>query len=1524
MGQENSKVQAPTTLDLSNQFIGDLPTSFSNYSAVANLDLHHNAIESILQLSSLSHLTSLDVSENEIQFVDDVVILNNKMIRFLNCEKNKIYKISPLMGGLPLERLHMGKNNITIIPDTLGDCQQLTYLNLSLNQIVEIPPMLNNLTGLKQLILFGNKIKQIPNLSNCPLTLLNLADNEITTFPLGLNCISLQKLYLDNNNIHTIPNDISKLVTLRELTLGSNTIEELPIELTKLISLKSLDIASNDLEDFYNSNPPIDSIFDFIKQTHNQPQHTKTTITRSMQTKMERRNASIQVQKQKQKQLDVPTRKFEPAKPRRQLIRIFGENEAAWAVLINYENRDGTTKNVTFHKNDVYLFDTNKKLVVFYGKNCSKAKKQKATLLINSFKYERGLTEIETLDMSKTRRTKSEDVLRIFNTYFPITLDRSLYQAKKLINQISDNTKVFVIAIQRHGPQIILVPGRPSNNHLNSNVVVVIDTGVVVFVWCGKEASATERTVAVLKAEELLDSSMRTREKIEFVIEGAEPQIFKEYFIEWADGIEEKKILGNETNSDRDMYEEMLKELLDDLSANPVDSTTPTPYTDGILTPISDHERSSVDLSEEDILFDKLELNVISPLVDSHSNDIIKQKIVKSHKRTKSSEVFTKQKTRLTDVESQSYINKKDDRKSRKSRKLSLDTRTESFTTGNPSTSDKNKENIKVEKPHVLSYVEKSDELKKGKQINQLNDLKYEVSEVVEEILEEYIIDDDENISNERVDKKKIVSEDKENKNDMKWLDSNNEKLIMIDAKRRLVKKPKTAPSKNPMKTREELTRATPQVAPEIRTTTSNKTNVITEELLFQRRKLAKVEQGNPRDLKRLIHVKGKANPFVRLVECSWESLNSGDCFIYDPGKGAQSIYVWQGKKSNRMEKAKGLEVGKEIAKERKAKMEIIEENDEPKQFWNGLGKVVSRIKTAEEGGDDAVAELTSMKYVTLYKYWWDGLKEKVDIERWSYDGKEISKKVLEKDSCYILDCYSEMYMWCGPKIMKDRRQQYIKDCQKRYFERRKEVWIAPLYFEFPGFEQVMFKERFSDFNENANKRKQSFSDEPKKIIHGSAVDYSKMLSNEIMVRKEVYIDKGDGKKKIWRIDEFERVETLVEGEFFESESYIIQYTYVKWNCDYHILYFWQGRKCPVIDKGASARLTVDLHMKLKDEGREYRIAQNTETNHFLSIFDKMVIRLGKDPKAKLETKGKRTLETDIIPNTKQSNELMFDIRLCGTQLEYVKAVEIEKEMGHNKLDSTGVFILTSKSQAFIWKGKLSGEKQLNYAKMLINTYDDLKRSNIIEVNEGDEPNELWDVLNGKRIIKSKNNQWRNRLFEMSSKTGVFAVEEITDWYQEDLEIHAAMLVDCYDISYLWIGSKCSSIDKKFALETAIEYIKRSKEVERCNRKCMVIEQDKEPLVFTNIFHGWRVGKRQIVTIDSNMKNCEEEVLKFTQTYSYDDLVHKRFPDGIDKSILETYLSSVEFEEVFKMKREAFEELPLWKRNKIKHELKLF
>lgn len=56
----------------------------------------------------------------------------------------------------------------------------------------------------------------------------------------------------------------------------------------------------------------------------------------------------------------------------------------------------------------------------------------------------------------------------------------------------------------------------------------------------------------------------------------------------------------------------------------------------------------------------------------------------------------------------------------------------------------------------------------------------------------------------------------------------------------------------------------------------------------------------------------------------------------------------------------------------------------------------------------------------------------------------------------------------------------------------------------------------------------------------------------------------------------------------------------------------------------------------------------------------------------------------------------------------------------------------------------------------------------------------------------------------------------------------------------------------------------------------------------------------------------------------YDELVRMRLEDGIDATRREDYLSNADFSTVFGMDRDAFRNLPAWKRQQAKKKANLF
>lgn len=79
------------------------------------------------------------------------------------------------------------------------------------------------------------------------------------------------------------------------------------------------------------------------------------------------------------------------------------------------------------------------------------------------------------------------------------------------------------------------------------------------------------------------------------------------------------------------------------------------------------------------------------------------------------------------------------------------------------------------------------------------------------------------------------------------------------------------------------------------------------------------------------------------------------------------------------------------------------------------------------------------------------------------------------------------------------------------------------------------------------------------------------------------------------------------------------------------LLYFWQGRDSSTNEKGTSAYLTKELDEKIAGTGKQIRVPQDFEPEHFLLVFkNKFVIHAGE-------------FDSNWLQNI--TNARMFDIR---------------------------------------------------------------------------------------------------------------------------------------------------------------------------------------------------------------------------------------------------------------------------------------
>ena len=116
-------------------------------------------------------------------------------------------------------------NQLTSLPESLGQLTQLRGLFLDNNKLTALPEWLGQLTQLWELSLDNNKLTALPeSLSQfTQLEVLNLDSNKLTALPESLSQLTqLEVLSLANNQLTTLPESLGQLRKLKWLFLHDN------------------------------------------------------------------------------------------------------------------------------------------------------------------------------------------------------------------------------------------------------------------------------------------------------------------------------------------------------------------------------------------------------------------------------------------------------------------------------------------------------------------------------------------------------------------------------------------------------------------------------------------------------------------------------------------------------------------------------------------------------------------------------------------------------------------------------------------------------------------------------------------------------------------------------------------------------------------------------------------------------------------------------------------------------------------------------------------------------------------------------------------------------------------------------------------------------------------------------------------------------------------------------------------------------------------------------------------------------
>uniref|UniRef100_A0AAY4C6W7 Gelsolin n=1 Tax=Denticeps clupeoides TaxID=299321 RepID=A0AAY4C6W7_9TELE len=576
--------------------------------------------------------------------------------------------------------------------------------------------------------------------------------------------------------------------------------------------------------------------------------------------------------------------------------------------------------------------------------------------------------------------------------------------------------------------------------------------------------------------------------------------------------------------------------------------------------------------------------------------------------------------------------------------------------------------------------------------------------------------------------------------------------------------------------------------------------------------------------MQRLLQVKGRRVVRATEVPVSWDSFNTGDCFILDLGN---EIYQWCGSQSNRFEKLKATQLAKGIRdneRSGRARVYVCDEGVEREKILEVLG---AKPNLPEGASDDGKADASNRMLAKLYKV--SDASGEMAIAMVAAENP-FSQSALVSSDCFILDHGSDgkIFVWKGKDANMDERKAAMKAAnefiKKMGYPKQTQVQILPEMGETP-----LFKQFFKNWRDVEQTEGMGVAYTPNHIakIEKVPFDASSLHDSPAMAAQHGMIDDGSGEKQIWRIEGSDKVpvDPSTYGQFYGGDSYVILYSYRFGGRQGQIIYIWQGMDSSQDEIGASAILAAQLDDELGGGPVQVRVVQGKEPAHLMSLFGgkPMVVYKGGTSR-----EGGQTVPAETR---------LFQVR--SNSAGCTRAVEVDVESSN--LNSNDVFILVTPTVSFMWVGQGASDTEKQGAQELCAILG-VSASQLPEGRESD----FWGALGGKTDyrtssrLKDKMDTHPPRLFACSNKTGRFIIEEVPgEMTQEDLATDDVMILDTWDQVFVWIGNEAQEEEKAEAMASALRYIETDPANRDKRTPIVKIKQGSEPPTFTGWFLGW-------------------------------------------------------------------------------------
>ncbi|XP_077161625.1 gelsolin isoform X3 [Paroedura picta] len=578
--------------------------------------------------------------------------------------------------------------------------------------------------------------------------------------------------------------------------------------------------------------------------------------------------------------------------------------------------------------------------------------------------------------------------------------------------------------------------------------------------------------------------------------------------------------------------------------------------------------------------------------------------------------------------------------------------------------------------------------------------------------------------------------------------------------------------------------------------------------------------------VQRLLQIKGRRAVRATEVPVSWDSFNTGDCFILDLGS---NIHQWCGSQSNRFEKLKATQVAKGIRdneRSGRARVYVTDEGAERDEMLQVLGP---RPSLPDGSTDDQQADASNRRLAKLYKVSNGAGTMAVSLVA---DENPFSQAALNSDDCFILDHGTDgkIFVWKGKNANAEERKAALKTASefitKMGYPRHTQIQVLPESGETPLFKQ--FFKNWWDRDQTEGLGVAYVSGHVAKI-EKVPFDVSTLHTSPTMAAQHGMEDDGSGNKQIWRIEGSTKVpvDPSHYGQFYGGDSYIILYDYRHGNKQGKIIYTWQGADSSQEEIATSAFLSVQLDEELGGTPVQKRVVQGKEPPHLMSLFG---------GKPLIVYKGGTSREGG---QTSPAATRLFQVRSSTSGA--TRAVELDPAA--QELNSNDAFVLKTPSATYLWVGQGASDAEKSGAKELLKVLG----VSATQVAEGREPGGFWEALGGRapyrtspRLKDKKMDAHPPRLFACSNKSGRFVIEEVPgELTQDDLATDDVMLLDTWDQVFVWIGKDAQEEEKTEAQASATRYIETDPANRDRRTPITVIRQEHEPPTFTGWFLGW-------------------------------------------------------------------------------------